>query len=186
MKPKTSTKLQSETIWSTLKPYCRSKMPEFEAFKNNSGVIFKFSKINTWPNAKKWKGHITIIWRNSMTWSKLSRSKIKGGLKKIKQKNRDSENKSKTKILKNKTISSSTLNPNKPNITLNSNKCTKNTHLILEKELKNIQKPSKTTKIWPRKSMNWSEKSAPKSPKLTFWSWKFSNTKNNAKLETMP
>lgn len=185
-KLKTSTKLPLETISFTLKPYCPFKMPEFVVFKNNSDETFKFLKTNTWPNAQKWKELITIIWRNSMIWSKLSRRKIRGGLKKIKLKNRDSENKLKIKTLKNKTILSSTSNPSKPNITLSSNKCIKNTPLILEKELKSIQKPSKTIKIWLKKLMNSSGKSAQRNPKLTSLNSRSSNTKNNVKPETMP
>lgn len=151
---KISTKLLLETISFTLKPCCQFKMQESEAFKNNSSETFKFYKISTGLNAKKWKGLITITWKNLMIWFKLSKKKIREGLRKIKLKSKVSENKLRTKISKNKIISNSISNPNKPNITLNSNKCIKNTHQILEKELKNIQRHSKTTKTWPRKSMN--------------------------------
>ncbi len=133
-------------------------MPESEDYNSNSEEIFKYWKINTWLRDNKWKRHIMIILSNLMIWLKLLNSKIKEGLKKIKLKNKALDKKSKIKTFKNKIISSLISNPNKPSIILNSNKCIKNTPLILEKELNSILKPLKIIKIWLKKLISLLEK----------------------------
>ena len=117
---------------------------------------------------------------------KLLRNKIGKNSKKLKLKNKLSEKTSKIKTFKNKTISNSTWNPNKPNIIPNWNKCIKNINLTLEKEPKSIKKPSMRTREWLSALMDWIDRSTLKSLKLTCINWRFFSTRRNAALRIMP